>query len=104
MLLFENLLFTKITVLKELFMLNSDPLEFLSYISNRLRDMKESIYIFFNSARPQCEACLADYRLLHVQNVKEWALIKIQSVLFLHQKAEMHDFATKFILHIREGY
>ena len=86
MLLFENLLFTKITVLKELFMLNSDPLEFLSYISNRLRDMKESIYIFFNSARPQCEACLADYRLLHVQNVKEWALIKIKQLCFCFRK------------------
>ena len=55
---------------------------------------------FFNSAWPQCEAFLADFRLLYVQNVAEWALMKINQSCFLRQKAEMRSFAAKFILDI----
>ena len=62
--------------------------------------MKE---LFFNSA-PQCEAFLADFRLLHIQNVEEWALIEIKQFCFLFQKAEMHSFAVKLILDIWEEY
>ena len=39
---------------------------------------------------------LADFRLLHVQIVAEWALMKINQ----RQKAEMRSFAAKFILDI----
>ena len=49
-----------------------------------------------------CEAFLADFRLLHIQNVGEWALMKINQLCFLHQKAEMHGFAAKFISDISE--
>ena len=58
--------------------------------------------IFFNSAWPQCETFLADFRLLNIQNVEEWALMKIYQFCFLHQKAEMHGFAAKFILDVSE--
>ena len=55
---------------------------------------------FFNSVWPLSEAFLADFRLLHVQNVAEWALMKINQSCFLRQKAEMRSFAAKFILDI----
>ena len=37
---------------------------------------------FFNSAYPQCEEFLANFLLLHVQNVVVWALMKGKSLLF----------------------
>ena len=45
-----------------------------------------------------------DFRLLHVQNVEEWALIKIKQFCFLFQKAEMHSFAAMLVLAILEEY
>ena len=61
--------------------------------------MNESSYLFLtvrdHSARP-------DFRLLHIQNIVERALMKINQFCFLHQKAEMHSFAAKFILDISE--
>ena len=59
---------------------------------------------FFNSVGPQCEAFFATFRLLHVQNVEEWALMKINQFCFLHQKAEIHSFAVTLISAILEEY
>ena len=85
-------IFTKIALFKDFFMLNSNPLEFLGYLLPFKRYEWKQLFIF-NSAWPQCEAFLADFRLLHIQNVVEWALMKINQFCFLHQKAEMHSFA-----------
>ena len=57
---------------------------------------------FFNSAWLQCEAFLADFRLLHVQNVEEYWIGSNKDKMFL--KAEMHSFAAKLILAILEEY
>ena len=94
-------IFTKITVILVIFMLNSDPLEFLRYILPFKRYQLKHL-LFFNSVWPKCEAFFADFRLLHIQKVGEWALMKINQFCFLHQKAEMHSFAAKFILDISE--
>ena len=91
----------KITVFKLLFTLNSDQLEFLKYLLP-FKSYEWKHLIFFNSAWPQCEAFLANFRLLRVQNVVEWALMKINHFCFLLQEAEMHSFAAKFILDISE--
>ena len=60
--------------------------------------------VFLNSAWPQCEAFIADFRLFHIQNVEEWALIEIKQFCFLFQKAEMNSFAAMSILAILEEY
>ena len=62
--------------------------------------MNESIKFFFTVR----EAFLATFWLFHVQNVVEWALMKINHFCFLLQEAEMHSFAAKFILDISEEY
>ena len=67
-------IFMKITVFKLLFTLNSDQLEFLKYILP-FKSYEWKHLIFFNSVWPQCEAFLANFQLLCVQNVVEWALI-----------------------------
>ena len=102
MLIYSSI-FTKITVFIELFMLNPDLLEFLRYLLP-FKSYKWKHLNFFNSAWPQCEAFLAYFPLLHVQNVEEWVLMKINQFCFLHQKAEMHSFAAKLILDISEEY
>ena len=84
-------------------MLNSDPLKFLSYLKP-FRRYEWKHLNFFNSAQPQCEAFFADFRHLHVQNVEEWALIKIKQFCFLFQKADMHSFAATLILAILKEY
>jgi len=93
----------KITVFIELFMLNPNPLEFLRYLLP-FKSYKWKHLNFFNSAWPQCKAFLAYFPLLHVQNVEEWVLMKINQFCFLHQKAKMHGFAAKLILDISEEY
>ena len=56
--------------------------------------MNKNSYLFLtvrdHSARP-----LADFRLLHIQNVVEWVLMKKNQFCFLHQKAEMHSFVVQ---------
>ena len=62
--LFGNI-FSRKLVFKVLFMLNSDPLKFLRYLLPFKRYEWKHLFIF-NSAWPQCEVFLANFRLLLV--------------------------------------
>ena len=83
--LFENISLQKLQCLKIFCMLNLDPLEFLGYLLPFKRYEWKQLFIF-NSVWPQCEAILADFRLLHVQNVEEWAVMKINQFCFFTRK------------------
>ena len=65
-------------------MLNTERLEFLRYLLFQKIWMKA--FNIFNSAWPQCEAFLANFRLLRVQNVVESALMKINHFCFCCRK------------------
>ena len=59
-------------------------------------------FIFFNSARLQCEAVLAKIQLLYVQNVVERVVLVIFKICFFPQKAMKHSCPAKLILDISE--
>ena len=84
----------KTTLLKVVFTLNSDPLEFLRYLLPFKRYQWKHL-IFFNSAWPQGEAFLIKKVLLWLQNIVEWAVVKINHFCFLLREAKIQSCPVK---------